>query len=298
MKIERLIHAPGTWRDFFEEALTSLARCASARGTTAWKSWPKATAPAVESGRHASRNRTVVSGARNHHGAREAGKQVFPGCPLTFAWRKALRPAPLALEASRVGGRHGRPPARNRRGGKLWRAAVTRNQSLATRIAVRPGAALLAARPDALRNPGHRTSIGSLRRVAVSVPKRRAGYSLAHPSTLRKFADNTDAFPGRSDPSAGGNSSRCAEKALAPTSPRCAIARRKHCGANWTCVDDYFRSITKWKLAARARAAGVKLRSLKAAERLAAAKAEHARRRSDQVARHEIRVHAHLDALL
>ena len=37
---------------------------------------------------------------------------------------------------------------------------------------------------------------------------------------------------------------------------------------------------------------------LKTADRLAAAKAEHVRRRADQVARHEIRVHPHLDALL
>jgi hypothetical protein len=37
---------------------------------------------------------------------------------------------------------------------------------------------------------------------------------------------------------------------------------------------------------------------LKSADRLAAAKAEHARRRADQVARHEIRIHSHLEALL
>ena len=37
---------------------------------------------------------------------------------------------------------------------------------------------------------------------------------------------------------------------------------------------------------------------VKTADRLAAAKAEHARRRADQVARHEIRVHPRLEALL
>jgi hypothetical protein len=37
---------------------------------------------------------------------------------------------------------------------------------------------------------------------------------------------------------------------------------------------------------------------MKKADRLAAAKAEHERRRGDQIERHEIRVHPHLDALL
>ena len=37
---------------------------------------------------------------------------------------------------------------------------------------------------------------------------------------------------------------------------------------------------------------------IKHAERLAAAKAEHSRRRADQIARHEIRVQPHFDSML
>ena len=59
-------------------------------------------------------------------------------------------------------------------------------------------------------------------------------------------------------------------------------------------IDDYFANYEQ-ELAARSARGSAKL---KTSERLAAAKAEHTRRRADQVARHEIRVHPHFDALL
>jgi len=62
-------------------------------------------------------------------------------------------------------------------------------------------------------------------------------------------------------------------------------------------IDDYFGNYAR-ELAARASRASSENAKLKGAERLAAAQAEHARRRSDQVNRHEIRVSPHLDALL
>ncbi len=62
-------------------------------------------------------------------------------------------------------------------------------------------------------------------------------------------------------------------------------------------IDDYFENYEA-ELNARAGRTGSESVKLKTADRLAAAKAEHVRRRADQVARHEIRVHPHLDALL
>ena len=62
-------------------------------------------------------------------------------------------------------------------------------------------------------------------------------------------------------------------------------------------VDDYFEHY-ELELAGRAAHTGNENTKLKTAGRLAAAQAEHVRRRADQVARHEIRAHAHLDALL
>ena len=62
-------------------------------------------------------------------------------------------------------------------------------------------------------------------------------------------------------------------------------------------IDDYFASYEQ-ELSARAARSGSQNAKIKTADRLAAAKAEHTHRRTDQVTRHEIRVHPQLDALL
>jgi sugar-specific transcriptional regulator TrmB len=62
-------------------------------------------------------------------------------------------------------------------------------------------------------------------------------------------------------------------------------------------IDQYFENYAQ-ELAARATHSTNESVRLKKADRLAAAKAEHERRRADQIARHEIRVLPHLDALL
>ena len=61
-------------------------------------------------------------------------------------------------------------------------------------------------------------------------------------------------------------------------------------------IDEYFEKY-EHELTARV-ARSSKSGNVKTTDRLAAAKADHARRRADQVARHEIRVQPHLDALL
>ncbi len=62
-------------------------------------------------------------------------------------------------------------------------------------------------------------------------------------------------------------------------------------------IEEYFANYEQELTARGARTASQNAK-VKTADRLAAAKAEHARRRADQVARHEIRVHPHLEALL
>jgi hypothetical protein len=62
-------------------------------------------------------------------------------------------------------------------------------------------------------------------------------------------------------------------------------------------IDDYFEKYEE-ELTARAGHSGSENVKLRTADRLAAAKTEHLRRRADQVARHEIRIGPQLDALL
>jgi len=61
-------------------------------------------------------------------------------------------------------------------------------------------------------------------------------------------------------------------------------------------IDNYFETYEA-ELTTRSKRSGSNTK-LKASERLAAAKVEHARRREDQVKRHEIRIIPHIDALL
>ena len=62
-------------------------------------------------------------------------------------------------------------------------------------------------------------------------------------------------------------------------------------------IDAYFANYEE-ELTARANRNASQNAKVRATDRLAAAKAEHARRRTDQVARHEIRIQPHLDALM
>jgi hypothetical protein len=64
--------------------------------------------------------------------------------------------------------------------------------------------------------------------------------------------------------------------------PECAPGRKTACAANWNVLMIISRTMNRTKTA----------------DRLAAAKAEHGRRRADQLARHEIHVHPHVGALL
>src|SRR6266567_6148600 len=122
MKFERLIHASGTVADFYDEALASL-------GALCERTWHD-------------RLEVVAEGASarlwNDEGAlhevelwfpppddtapREAAREVFPGCPLTFRLAEALRPTPLALDRVVLASHaDARPPAVDV-AEKLWRA--------------------------------------------------------------------------------------------------------------------------------------------------------------------------------
>jgi hypothetical protein len=62
-------------------------------------------------------------------------------------------------------------------------------------------------------------------------------------------------------------------------------------------IDDYFENYEQ-ELMARTKRSSNETARTKTVDRLAAAKAEHGRRRADQLARHEIHVHPHMGALL
>ena len=299
MKIERLTHSPGTVADFYEEALTSL-------GALCERTWHDRLEVVAEGD---SARLWNLNGALHeielwfpppeNTMAREAAKEVFPGCPLTFRLSEALRPAPLALERVVLAGDTGaRAPATDV-AEKLWRAQFpeTNRWQLASAFAAERHYSLLALmRCEIQAIEQH----WSLRRVAVSLPDGAPDDAFAQALDLTQAATGgDDAIPWpATDPARWREFLRAAlEEDL--TTDLAAIRDRQsqHLRRELERVDDYFEHYEQ-ELAARSARTGNEVTRLKTAERLAAAKAEHARRRADQVARHEIRAHTRLEALL
>jgi hypothetical protein len=98
MKIDRARHDPGLLLEFYEDSLSALGSLcertwhdrlevvAEGRPATLWN--PDGTLHEVEL-------RFIPADATS---ARDAAREVFPGCPLTFRLAEALRYSPLPLE--------------------------------------------------------------------------------------------------------------------------------------------------------------------------------------------------------
>jgi hypothetical protein len=299
MKLERLPCAPDALVDFYDEALTALgALCERtwhdrleivAEGPVA-RFWnPDCALHEVE----------LWFPPSDNTAPREAGKEVFPGCPLTFQLAEALRPAPLALERLVLAGETApRPPAPDV-AEKLWRGQFpeTNRWRLTAPFAADFHFSLLALmRCEIQANDQH----WSLRRVAVSLPGGAPDDSLARSLDLVPIKPVTDEAISWPTP----NPSQwreflCAalEDDFAPDLAAIRDQQSRHLRRELDRIDDYFEHYEQ-ELSARAARTGNSSTKLKTSERLAAAKGEHARRRADQVARHEIRALAHLEALL
>ncbi len=299
MKIERLTPSPGAAADFYEEALTSL-------GGLCERTWHDRLEVVAE-GRSA---RLWNDTGELHEvelwfppaedtSPRDAAKEVFPGCPLTFRLAESLRPASLALERVILNGPSGaRPPAADV-AEKLWRAQFpeTHRWQLASPFLADNHYSLLGLLRSEIQAIDQHWS---LRRIALSLPDGAPDNLLAQSFDLASVAHdsgNDISWP-TPDPASWREFLRAAfETDLASDLAVITNRQSQHLGRELNRVDDYFEHYEQ-ELAARAARTGNESAKLKTAERVAAAKVEHARRRADQVARHEIRAHAHLEALM
>lgn len=299
MKIERLTHSPGAVADFYEEALTSL-------GALCERTWHDRLEVVAERDSARLWNET---GALHEvelwfpppedTNPRAAAKEVFPGCPLTFRLAEALRPSPLALERVVLAGETAsRPPAADV-AEKLWRTQFpeTNRWQLASPFVAEHHFSLLAlVRCEIQAIDQH----WSLRRVAVSLVDGAPDDMLARTASLAQLDPHPSdalAWP-NPDPSRWREFLHGAlEQELTADLALIRTRQELHLRRELDRVDDYFEHYEQ-ELSARAARRGKENAKLKTTERLTAAKAEHARRRADQVARHEIRAHAHLEALL
>jgi hypothetical protein len=231
--------------------------------------------------------------------ARDASHEVFPGCPLTFRLAEMLRPAPLALERIILAPETKLQAPDLDVAEKLWRTEFpdTTRWRLATPFKPCVHFSLLGlVRAEVQAIDQH----WSAHRLACALPGGEPDESLARDiSFARTVAELPEGatWPAP-DPTRLRDFLRLALEAdLSETLSVIRQRQERYLKREIDRIDDYFENYER-ELTARSRRNSSESAKLKTADRLAAAQAEHGRRRSDQVVRHEIRVAPHVDELL
>jgi len=232
-------------------------------------------------------------------GARDAAKEVFPGCPLTFRLADALCPPPLVFHRAVL--QMPEPPKAppGDVAEKLWRAQYpdTFRWQLETPFQPNWHFSLLAlARCEIQAIDQH----WSLHRLVLSLPDGQPDEALSGELGFCSVAlDPAQPVswpppePAAWQPMLRDALLRELESELAAIRQRQEACLRRELDR----IDDYFAGYEQ-ELRERLRRQQRGEAKVKLEERLTAAKLEHERRRQDQVQRHEIRLLPHLDALL
>jgi hypothetical protein len=299
MRLDRLPYEPGELAGFYEEGFAALgALCERtwhdrlevvAQGEPA-KLWN------AEGGLH---EVELSFSAPDITTARDPAREVFPGCPLTFHLAEALLPRPLTVERVALANEGGAHPPDPQVGEKLWRAQFTGTNRwrLKSAFKAEPHFSLLAlVRCEIQAIDQH----WSLRRIAVSLSDDEPDTSLAESIAFAQV--DVEAAGGLVWPPlepARWNEllTRALQVDLADELAAIRTRQENYLRRELDRIDDYFENYER-ELNARAAHSSSETAKAKLADRLAAARGEHARRRADQVARHEIRVRPHPDALL
>jgi hypothetical protein len=299
MKLDRITYHPGSVLDFYQDGLSAL-------GALCERTWHDRLEIVAE-GRAAKLWNTdgelhsleLSFAAADTSTARDASREVFPGCPLTFRLAEALRPAPIPLDRLVLANQAVERAPDTTVAEKLWRSQFpdTKRWRLRTPFQADFHFSLIAmARCEIQAIDQH----WSLNRVALALPGAEPDENLAAELSFAEV--ETDPPPDIAWPVAdpadwirfvGAALLSDLKEDLRSIRTRQETSLRRELDR----IDDYFEHYAS-ELAARARSTGSEGVRLKTGDRLAAAKAEHERRRADQLARHEIRIRPHIDALL
>lgn len=299
MKLPRLEYDPASALAFYEESLSAL-------GGLCERTWHdrleivaegRAATLFNESGVLHSQELCFASG--DAASGRDPAREIFPGCPLTFRLAELLRPSPLVLEKVAVRG-----PAHNKRPDpaaleKLWRAQYPDTRQWRLPAEAMPSfhfslAALV--RCDIQAIDQH----WSLHRIAVALPNGEIDDGLAQqlPVLDPESGDLGGVpWPALEPRKCWPILTSALEHELAPDLETVSARQTQYLQREIRRIDDYFSEYEKELTSRGARRSGGAA-TLKTDQRLAAARVEHARRRQDQAARHEIRLVPHIDALL
>ena len=297
MKIPRLDYDPTSALAFFEESFSALGALSERTWHDRLEVVAEGLAARVWNPDGSLHEQEIVFASADAVGARDANREVFPGCPLTFRLFEALRPVPLALDKVVLDpGLPNHAPDRSVLE-KLWRSQypATRRWRLAGEPKPAFHFSLVAiVRAEIQAIDQH----WSLHRVALSLPGGEADDLLAREFPLLDIASGQPEveWPSTQLSLWWPLLCRVIEQEMQSEVEPVRARQGQYLRRELERLDDYFAHYEQ-ELSQRATRGGA-ASSAKSAERLEAARAEHARRRLDQLARHEIRVQPHVDALL
>ena len=299
MKLAKLPHDPGALVEFFHESLESM-------GALCERTWHDRLQVVAEGGAARLWNtdgqlveKELCFPSPDETAPRQADREVFPGCPLTFHLVESLADGGLVLHRAIV------PPADKLRAPtpdvaeRLWRLQfpATNRWRQETDFAAGWQCSIIAVvRCEIQAIEQH----WSLHRLAISLPDGEPDDDLAQ--NLHLLAVATDGLDRSQWPSPApeiwqAHLQRALEQDLETDLDRIRQRQEHYLRRELERVDDYFANYIK-ELSDRVdRSRSVETKT-KFADRRRAAVAEHDRRRRDQVQRHEIRILPHVDALL
>jgi hypothetical protein len=298
MKLQRASLTPSEAIEIYEEALTSL-------GALCERTWHDRLNVVAEGA--AARLWNVNGGLhevelqfapREATEARDAERQVFAGCPLSFKLCEAVRSGPLTLE--RIYCDDGSPlrapdPAVAE---KHWRTMhpETKFWRMATPMTVDYHFGLVAIIRCEIQAIDQRWSV---HRVALSLTDGNADPDLAE-----KIAFQIASQPPSNLLWPSMQAALCASwlhdaihHEMADELAEIRQRQERSLRRELERIDNYF-ALYERDLSARAQRSRAESTKAKLDQRLSAAKTERTRRRTDQILRHEIRVIPHIDALL
>lgn len=299
MKLERLAYEPGSVLAFYEEGLSALGALCERTWHDRLEVVAEGSAAALWDARGDLYSGELHFAPSDATAARDAAREIFPGSPLTFRLAETLRPSPLALERVVLGWSSSSTTPDLPALEKHWRAQFPDTRSL--RITAAPKAAwhfslLALVRLEVQAIDQH----WFLYRLAMALPGGEPDEPLARECDFADVtAEGAEALPWPA-PDAALCSQIISSALQAEIPPALAGIRARQEASlrrELERIDNYFEHYAA-ELGARSQRSGSQNVRMKTGERLAAAKAEHARRRADQVSRHEIRIVPHPDALL
>jgi hypothetical protein len=298
MILTRLPHDLGSLVDFYQEALEHL-------GAACERTWfdrleyvaeGHSARPWHDDGRACDGELHFPS--PETEGPRDAQREVFPGCPLTFRLAESLRPSPLALERGMLAVPLSPAPLPEL-AEKIWRAqwpSDSRWRMESPFVASFHFSLVALARCEIQAIDQH----WSLHRLVLACPGGEPDPILAEKFDFMELTAETPAnltWPVVNPALWREQLNTVFLDELAAQLESIRRRQENSLGRELQRIDHYFAGY-ELELSGRARRSQSDSSKAKIDQRLNAARAEHARRRVDQVQRHEIRVIPRLDALL